>query len=357
MQLVVASNEPLRAFVITRRTQKPAVLGLASASQAAHGGAWGVSRVLRLEYPAVQLVHRDLAHLRTFEAALLLSNDPSRELELTSSSTSPTHCARLRSRNENGPVPGRCACVGGGFILTGGLGGLGLQAATLLSEGGAARLLCTSRSGQVAHAGQALDHKLHQLRSSGTNLDILASDVSDPCDSRAVSLFALDALSGPCSGFFHLAAGFGGTLLATMRPGAPNARHAHTYRAHPAHTARLGVPTTTCAPRAHHAHTTCTPHAHRMHMHTTRTPRAHHAHTTRTPRAPKQHHAHHTPPRTTTRHHTRHRTPPRATTYHRTSSLSRPPAVMLHHAAHHEPHCNVSQVITLVPPSDDALYS
>eukprot|EP00966_Prymnesium_polylepis_P181658 4207922-Prymnesium_polylepis.1 len=54
----------LRIMVVTRGTQAPAPLDAAQAVTAAHGGALGVTRVLRLEHPAMRLLHYDSSFWR-----------------------------------------------------------------------------------------------------------------------------------------------------------------------------------------------------------------------------------------------------------------------------------------------------
>ena len=64
------------------------------------------------------------------------------------------------------------------YAITGGLGGLGLRAATLLASCGSSQMVLTSRSGNVAHDGQRLAAQMHAL-ASNVRLNVLASNVAD----------------------------------------------------------------------------------------------------------------------------------------------------------------------------------
>jgi phthiocerol/phenolphthiocerol synthesis type-I polyketide synthase D len=69
---------------------------------------------------------------------------------------------------------------GGVFIITGGLGALGLLTAKVLSLQGASRLVLVSRSGKVSHEGQGLEEELRWLREeSGCVVDVMQCDVSN----------------------------------------------------------------------------------------------------------------------------------------------------------------------------------
>jgi NAD(P)-dependent dehydrogenase (short-subunit alcohol dehydrogenase family) len=94
---------------------------------------------------------------------------------------------------------------GGTFIITGGLGGLGLLSAKVLSRLGAARLVLVSRSGKVPYSDQGLEAELEWLLSeSGSEVHILQSDVSD--ESSVVDLLrCVRELGGGIRGIIHSA--------------------------------------------------------------------------------------------------------------------------------------------------------
>ena len=141
--------------------------------------------------------------------------------------------ARLR-RERAVKEPSRHAVSVGSCVITGGLGGLGLRAAAMLSSNGAAWLLLTSRSGRVAREGQGLEALLSTLSASAMELLVLPCDVSD-----AVELHSLLSVSmgRPSLSVLH-ASGVGDKGLVrelsdwriglTCSPKALPARHLHT---------------------------------------------------------------------------------------------------------------------------------
>eukprot|EP00966_Prymnesium_polylepis_P170910 3950504-Prymnesium_polylepis.1 len=71
----------------------------------------------------------------------------------------------------------------GPCIITGGLGGLGLRAATLLVASGTTLLLLVSRSGHVARKAQGLELRLQSLHSAAS---VVACDNADSSNVGAV---------------------------------------------------------------------------------------------------------------------------------------------------------------------------
>ena len=98
--------------------------------------------------------------------------------------------ARLRVCTTLSMLDVALAC--GSYAVTGGLGGLGLRAASLLVEGGACRVLLASRSGLVQRDGQDLDAQLHAMEHVAT---VMRCDNADGNDEASVLLQA-DSLTG-----------------------------------------------------------------------------------------------------------------------------------------------------------------
>ena len=90
--------------------------------------------------------------------------------------------------------------MSGAWLLTGGLGGLGLRGAALLARCGASRLVLSSRSGRVARDGQGL---AAQLESLGGRSLVVACDSASAHDTLSLLGRVL-----PISGVLH-AAGVG----------------------------------------------------------------------------------------------------------------------------------------------------
>nr|WP_242587346.1 SDR family NAD(P)-dependent oxidoreductase [Streptomyces sp. MST-110588] len=77
----------------------------------------------------------------------------------------------------------------GSYIITGGLGGLGLLAARWLAHNGAPHIVLTGRSRPGRHAKRVIG----DLRAAGTRIDIVQGDIADPATApRLVATAATD---------------------------------------------------------------------------------------------------------------------------------------------------------------------
>ncbi len=122
----------------------------------------------------------------------------------------------------------------GVYLITGGLGGLGLEVAEHLAETVQARLVLVGRSAfpererwdeWIASRGEedAVSRKIRRLRAlerRGAELLVVAADVADAAQmaavrERALARFGADGGSGGVDGVFHAAGVAGGGLLAT----------------------------------------------------------------------------------------------------------------------------------------------
>ena len=91
----------------------------------------------------------------------------------------------------------RTTVVHGEYAITGGLGGLGLRAASMLVDSGVSRVLLASRSGHVVRDGQGLEV---QLQSMGGLAVVLTCDSAAPCD-----VISLLSANGLLTGVLHAA--------------------------------------------------------------------------------------------------------------------------------------------------------
>ena len=166
--------------------------GAAALSGAAHGGSWGFARVLRLEQPAARVLSADVSRDACAAAAVgsLLSEAASSVVVGGAESEVAwagglRHGARLRRRGlEAATASGGTAS--GAWLVTGGLGGLGLRGAALLASRGASRLVLTSRSGLVARGGQGLEASLRAVGVSGGSTTVVACDGGDAAEAAAL---------------------------------------------------------------------------------------------------------------------------------------------------------------------------
>ena len=111
-------------------------------SDEANGGAWGFARVLRLEHPMLRTQSIDvLCDMSTVASSVFC--DAMAEAE-TAWIDSAHVVAWLRACTS--PSTSSRALARGSYAVTGGLGGLGLRAASLLVESGVPRVLLASRA-------------------------------------------------------------------------------------------------------------------------------------------------------------------------------------------------------------------
>ena len=89
--------------------------------------------------------------------------------------------ARLRAYTTSSMSSMALAC--GLYAITGGLGGLGLRAASMLIEAGAVRVVLSSRRACVARGGQGLESRLQSI---GSLADVVSCDGADPSETSAL---------------------------------------------------------------------------------------------------------------------------------------------------------------------------
>ena len=157
---------------------------------AAAAGCWGLARVLRLERPSAATLCVDARRAdgvgMALPALLLAPAEAEAEAEVAWVGRTP-HATRLRRAEAAGaqrrPIAGAEAPTT--WLVTGGLGGLGLRAASLLAERPATRLVLTSRSGRVARDGQGLQQRLEAL-CRGAAVAVVACDGGDAREAWAI---------------------------------------------------------------------------------------------------------------------------------------------------------------------------
>ena len=150
-----------------------------SASDAAHGGAWGFARVVRLEHAALRTQSADIARgERLVASAVLLSPTPEAEAAWTGN----VHgVARLRACTLSSSKA-YASLAAGAYAITGGLGGLGLCAAKMLVDNGASGIELSSRSGRVGALAIGAE--------KSARMCVVACDVGDAADVLALLAFA-----------------------------------------------------------------------------------------------------------------------------------------------------------------------
>lgn len=230
---VVALVQSLSALSLLDRPVNVVTVGAVAArgrpSQPLSAMLCGLGKVLPIEYPELPFRQIDLAphELSTPETTTLLLH------ELTAPNHTPLVAFRAGERlqpvyeplGEVEPPPLPMLQVGGVYLITGGLGGIGLTLAEHLAVNYNARLLLASRSLPPPESdwphilAQPRDdearlrlEKYLRIRSSAGGLLVQAADVSDPAQARGLIEFALHRY-GTLDGVIHTAGIAAGGML------------------------------------------------------------------------------------------------------------------------------------------------
>lgn len=185
---------------------------------------WGVGRVIAVEHPELWggLIDLDAQRSPAANADALLTEilNPDGEDQLVWRA-GVRHAARL-ARAEAPQRRSLALRRDKAYLITGGLGGLGLQVARWLAERGAGRLILTSRRGlpprsewdalpsgsRAAQQAQAV----RAIESLGVAVDVLAADIADEAQMRAL----FEQFGDSIAGIVHAAADLSNASIAEM---------------------------------------------------------------------------------------------------------------------------------------------
>lgn len=190
-----------RLWLVTRGSQ--AVEGYEAVLGVEQAPLWGLGKTIMLEYPELQCVCIDLpavAH-EMDEAKLLFNQVLSNENEdQVAFRQSKRYVTRLVSEPFSNVQPTQILQSDNSYLITGGLGGLGLHIAHQLVEQGAQYLSLTSRQGAVSPVAQKAVRELEQM---GAKIQVIKADVANPED-MAMALAQTRAVA-PLRGVIHAA--------------------------------------------------------------------------------------------------------------------------------------------------------
>ena len=202
-----ARRDPPRLYLVTRATQQAPGDEVVLPELAV---LWGLGRTVAYEHPELRCARVDLpTSLLEREAdalaAELLSDDTEEEVALR---TTGRHVGRL-VRTSRRVLPPPTLVGDGTYLVTGGLGGLGLLAARWLVENGARHLALVGRSGaQTAQQRESL----RALEQEGATVHLLSCDVSDAAQVERL-LADLARQLPPLKGVIHAAGVLDDALL------------------------------------------------------------------------------------------------------------------------------------------------
>lgn len=181
-----------------------------------HAPIWGLGRVAALEHPELRPALVDLdpsldpAAAAPWIAGEIRAGDAETQVAVRDGVR---HVARLVRRASPRTVPADAVRQDATYVVTGGLGALGLLAGRRLVEHGARHLLLVGRR----DPDDGADRELRSLRGAGAEIRVARADVSDE---RALAQVLADAAASmpPIRGVVHAAGVLDDATLGTLDP-------------------------------------------------------------------------------------------------------------------------------------------
>ncbi|MBD2523535.1 type I polyketide synthase [Nostoc sp. FACHB-133] len=189
-----------RLWLVTRGTQP--VEPMSDALAITQAALWGLGRVIPLEHPELSCVRLDLNPVgngNEVEELLAELLFPDQEDEVAFRQ-GVRKVSRLVRRQAQTPVNQLPIGEDGTYLITGGLGALGLQVAQWMVAQGAKNLVLTGRRGVVGDTQVAIN----QLQQAGAKVLVVTADVSNTEDVAQV-LEGIKTNYPPLRGIFHAA--------------------------------------------------------------------------------------------------------------------------------------------------------
>ncbi|HEX3376143.1 MAG TPA: type I polyketide synthase [Candidatus Acidoferrales bacterium] len=174
---------------------------------------WGLGRVISAEHPEWRCANLDLSGSLSAEeldslSAWLRADSPEEQIAIRGGAT---FVARLGRNNvASASIPLQLS-PNATYLITGGLGGVGLNLARWMVVRGARSIALMGRRAPSESAQEAIKN----LEFSGAKVRIFSADVADQSQTVAV-LQAIAQEMPPLRGVFHLAAAMDSTLLADV---------------------------------------------------------------------------------------------------------------------------------------------
>ena len=177
------------------------------------GPGWGLGRVIAAEHPEWRCANLDLSNFPAAEEiehfiAWLRGENPEEQIALRGSASFVARFERNLADSLRAPVQ---FSPGATYLITGGLGGVGLKVARWMVERGARSLAFLGRRPPTESARE----EIAKLESAGAAARIFSADVAEETQTAAV-VHAIAAEMPPLRGVFHLAAVMDSTLLAEV---------------------------------------------------------------------------------------------------------------------------------------------
>lgn len=198
----MAHTELARLWLITRGSQATGPMDRVSG--VAQSMLWGLGKVIGIEHSELNCARIDLDPSKPAAEAAALWNElnsktDEEEIALRDGSR---FASRLRQLSLEGDdsQPAISIHPDALYLITGGLGGLGLAVAQWLVDQGARHLVLLSRTG----ASEATKTAVESLRSTGAEITICKTDVSI-AEELAAALNTIEQMDAPITGVIHAA--------------------------------------------------------------------------------------------------------------------------------------------------------
>ncbi|WAS96618.1 type I polyketide synthase [Nannocystis punicea] len=206
-------RDPPRLWLVTRGAQAVAAGDDVAPVQAP---VLGLGRVIATEHAELRCVRVDLPSDRGTDdvAALareLLADDAEDEVALRGGGRFVARLVRQTPQARPGGPPVR---DGAAYLVTGGLGALGLEVAAWLAEQGAGHVVLVGRRGATDGAQQAA---IDALTARGVRVTVARADVTAPAELEQV-LAAVRAAGAPLRGVVHAAGVADPAMLVDLTP-------------------------------------------------------------------------------------------------------------------------------------------
>ena len=177
--------------------------------RAAQSPAWGLGRVIEREHPELRPVNVDLPSSTDGNdldvlSRLISAGGPEEQIAVRGGKYFVARYERMAQLT--GGAPGFRADAS--YLITGGLGGIGLFVAEWLAKNGAKHIALVGRRGP----DEAVRARIAALESSGASVRVFSADIAEDGQVRAMLDTIRDELP-PLKGVFHLAAVTSATLL------------------------------------------------------------------------------------------------------------------------------------------------
>ncbi|MBA2951797.1 type I polyketide synthase [Streptomyces himalayensis] len=173
IQHLAALERPPRLWVVAREGTSPGAAALR-----------GLLRVAAYEHPELAASHLEFTTAVPYEQVLDELLDPDQPITEIRLRPDGRHIARVvpgpATAIDFPPVPDTPVRPGTAYLVTGGLGGLGLLTVDWLAGRGAARVVANGRS----TPSPTLQAHLDALRRAGTDISVVQGDIADPAVAR-----------------------------------------------------------------------------------------------------------------------------------------------------------------------------